>query len=88
MEYAAVMEMDDFKNWLVERRRKMKETVYRTRGSDVIFYPLIWVSHFVAPSPDDTPSSIYYHASSIYELLKEEYNDPNNRRLDFIINPE
>jgi hypothetical protein len=83
-----VVEMDDFKNWLVERRRKMKETVYRTRGSDVIFYPLIWVSHFVAPSPDDTPSSIYHDCSNIYELLKEEYNDPNNRRLDFIINPE
>jgi hypothetical protein len=79
---------NDFENWLKERRRKMKETVYRTRGSDIIFYPLIWVSHFVAPSPDDTPSSIYRDCISIYEILREEYNDPNNRRLDFTINPE
>jgi hypothetical protein len=70
--------------WLIRRKYEMKKIVKRTRN--VSFYPLIWVSHFVAPSPNDTPHTIYNEVVAIYEILRLEYNDPHNRWLEFIIN--
>jgi hypothetical protein len=53
------------------RWQKMKEEV----SEEAKFNPYIWLTYYIAPTSKDEE---YEELHAIYEILKSEWQDPNN----------